>query len=98
MTSSGESFYAGDTVEWDFTALNLSTDNEYLEGVTLDFPSGFIVDSVSEFFDQTEDTLLLLSGEPGDGGSFYWYGHGTDNWGSGSVPAVLSAQFFPLVV
>ncbi len=81
MTSSGESFYAGDTVEWDFTALNLSTDNEYLEGVTLDFPSGFIVDSVSEFFDQTEDTLLLLSGEPGDGGSFYWYGHGTDNWG-----------------
>lgn len=81
MTSSGESFYAGDTVEWDFSALNLSSDNEYLEGVTLDFPSGFIVDSVSEFFDQTEDTLLLLSGEPGDGGSFYWYGHGTDNWG-----------------
>lgn len=81
MKCDKNSFFAGDTIEWNFTALNLSPDVEYIEGLSLNFPTGFIIDSISQFFDQSEDTLLLQTGEPGNGGSFYWYGRGADTWG-----------------
>jgi hypothetical protein len=81
MTCSGNSFYAGDTVEWNFTAKNNGTDNEWVEGISMTFPSGFIVDSLTHYFDQSEDTLLLVSGVPGDGGVFSWFGEQTDGWG-----------------
>ncbi|HOZ30389.1 MAG TPA: T9SS type A sorting domain-containing protein, partial [Bacteroidales bacterium] len=81
LSCSHDSFYAGDTVEWVFTALAASVDNEWIEGIEMTFPEGFIIDSLTHFFDQSEDTLLLISGAPGDGGTFNWLGENEDGWG-----------------
>jgi len=81
MTTDAVSFYAGDTVEWDFTALNTSPDSEYIKEITMVFPEGFVIDSLTDFYDQSEDTLLLDSGVPGNGGSFHWFGQQPDSWG-----------------
>ena len=81
MSCSEDSFYAGDTVEWLFTASAMSSDNEWIKSINMTFPSGFIIDSLTHFLDQSEDTLLLISGEPGDGGEFTWFGENGDGWG-----------------
>ena len=81
MLSSGQSFYTGDTVAWDFTAVNTSPDSEYIKEITMVFPQGFIIDSITHFYDQSEDTLLLDSGVAGNGGTFHWFGEQPDGWG-----------------
>lgn len=102
MTSSSSRFYAGDTVEWDFTVLNKSTDVEYIKKITMNFPQGFYIDSITDFYDQSADTLLLDSGVPGDGGQFHWFGQQPDNWGvvhvnetaTATVNARISEDFY----
>jgi hypothetical protein len=101
MTSTGVSFYAGDTVAWSFTAKNTSPDQEYIKEITMIFPEGFMIDSLTDFYDQSEDTLLLDSGTPGNGGTFHWFGQQPDGWGvihvnetaTGTVYARISEDF-----
>jgi len=81
ISCSANSFHAGDTVEWVFTALNLSDDAEWIEEIIMDFPEGFYIDSLTDYFDQSEDTLLLTDGTPGDGAEFTWFGENADGWG-----------------
>ncbi|PLX07071.1 MAG: hypothetical protein C0596_13140 [Marinilabiliales bacterium] len=81
ISCSANSFHACDTVEWVFTALNLSDDAEWIEEIIMDFPEGFYIDSLTDYFDQSEDTLLLTDGTPGDGAEFTWFGENADGWG-----------------
>ncbi len=81
MACSSDSFYAGDTVAWVFTTTNSSTDNEWVEELKIDFPEGFIIDSITDFYDQSGDTLVLITGVPGDGSDFTWFGENSDGWG-----------------
>ena len=94
MTSTGESFYAGDTVAWSFTARNTSPDSEYIKEITMIFPEGFVIDSLTDFYDQSEDTLLLDSGTPGDGGTFHWFGEQPDSWGVIHVNETATATVY----
>jgi hypothetical protein len=101
MTSTGESFNAGDTVAWSFTVRNTSPDNEYIKEITMIFPEGFVIDSLTDFYDQSADTLHLDSGTPGNGGTFHWFGEQSDGWGiihvnetaTGTVYARISEDF-----
>jgi hypothetical protein len=78
---SENSFNTGDTVAWIFTAFNDSDDSEWIEQISMDFPGGFVIDSLTDYFDQSEDTLLLISGTPGDGSDFTWLGENDEGWG-----------------
>ncbi len=74
-------FYMGDSVNWNFRVYNASPDSEWLREVRMHFPEGFELVSVSDIIDQSNDTLFLISGEPGDGGSFTWIGETDQGWG-----------------
>lgn len=94
MTSTGQSFNAGDTVAWNFTAKNTSPDQEYIKEITMVFPEGFMIDSLTDFYDQSEDTLLLVSGTPGNGGTFHWFGQQPDTWGMIHVNETATATVY----
>ena len=81
MTCSNQSFFAGDAVDWTFTAKNMGTDNEWIEGASANFPEGFMINTVTDMYDESTDTLHLVSGVPGDGADFAWFGEQTDGWG-----------------
>lgn len=76
-----ESFYAGENFNWKFTAKNQSPDNEWIKEVQVYFPQGIIIDSITHMFDQSNDTLHLISGSPGNGGEFVWWGQDANGWG-----------------
>ncbi len=81
ITCSAQSFFAGDTVAWTFYAKNVSTDSEWIKEISINFPEGFLIDSITDFYDQSDDTLHITSGTPGDGADFTWFGENTSNWG-----------------
>lgn len=81
MWTNANSFFAGDQFAWKFTAKNLSPDNEWIKEVRVSFPEGIIIDSITHMFDQSNDTLYLISGIPGNGGEFVWFGQDNSGWG-----------------
>lgn len=97
MTCSESSFNAGDTVDWFFTAKNMSPDNEWVEEVMLDFPSGFEVLTIGDMYDQSDDTLHVTSGEPGDGSFVVWFGENADGWGLITVNEIATAEITGVV-
>ena len=79
ITCSAQSFFAGDTVAWTFYAKNVSTDSEWLNEISINFPEGFLIDSITDFYDQSDDTLHIINGTPGDGANFTWFGENPSN-------------------
>lgn len=76
-----EAFYKGDSVHWDFMVYNGSPDQEWLKQINIDFPQGFEVIEISNIIDDSNDTLHIISGEPGFGASFTWFGETDAGWG-----------------
>jgi len=97
MTCSENGFYAGDTVDWFFTAKNTSTDNEWVEEVMLDFPTGFEVLTVGDMYDQSEDTLVVTNGGSGDGAFVVWFGENSEGWGLLGVNEIATAEITGVV-
>ncbi|MDD2634232.1 MAG: T9SS type A sorting domain-containing protein [Bacteroidales bacterium] len=79
ITCSAQGFYAGDTVAWTFYASNASTDSEWIKEISINFPEGFLIDSLTDFYDQSNDTLHITNGSPGDGADFTWFGENPAN-------------------
>ncbi len=94
MTCSESCFFTGDTVEWEFSVKNNSTDNEWIEELLIDFPEGFIIDSITDFYDQSPDTLVLISGIPGNGSEFSWFGENDDGWGVIGVGEIAKSTVY----
>lgn len=90
------SFYLDTALEWVFTLTNRTTDSEWIKEVGMDFPQGFIVDSLSPFIDSSNDTLNLIAGELGNSGEFRWYGvrDNINNWGMISNNETASVKVF----
>lgn len=73
-------YMAGTTSDWVFTVHNASTDDEWLKQVIIDFPEGFIINSVSGFVGGTGGTMTpdITSG---NGSTVTWTGIGPGMWG-----------------
>ncbi|HQP03151.1 MAG: T9SS type A sorting domain-containing protein [Bacteroidales bacterium] len=71
LTCNTNSFMAGGTYDFVFTAHNASNDSEWLKSITIDFPAGFIVNSYTDFIGGSGGNLI--STDPvGDGASVTW--------------------------
>ncbi len=73
-------YMAGTTSDWVFTVHNASTDDEWLKQVIIDFPEGFIINSISGFVGGTGGTMTpdITSG---NGSTVTWTGIGPGMWG-----------------
>ena len=80
ITASPNYFYRNDTSTWEFMVYNASPDNEWLKQVDVKFPEGFEVIEISHLVDIGNDTLHV-TGEPGFGAEFTFFGVTAQNWG-----------------
>ena len=80
VTCNSNAFIMGDTVSWMFTVSNASEDNEWIQQVYFDFPSGVDVTYASDMIDDGLDTLFV-SQFVGNGVIINWYGENNDGWG-----------------
>jgi hypothetical protein len=62
----------GTTVDYYFSLTNGSPDDEWVEGATLNFPSGVTVNSCTDF--QISSRVLTWDGTTGDGATVTWEG------------------------
>ncbi len=80
VTCGTEGFVPGQALNWTFTVHNLSTDNEYIKHIRLDFPPGVQISSATSF---TGGSLgdFTFQGTPGNGPSLNWHGESTGGRG-----------------
>ncbi|MBD3348358.1 MAG: hypothetical protein GF400_04065, partial [Candidatus Eisenbacteria bacterium] len=74
VSSSPNEYTPGETIDFIFSVYNGSTDNEWINGITLDFPSGANVLTCTDF--QVSSRVLDWDGTTGDGASVDWIGPG----------------------
>lgn len=73
-------FFAGENFDWDFTLFNNSSDDEWLQNLSIQFPEGIIVQSTSHFSGGSGGDLIF-SGSFGNGALTNWYGEDASGWG-----------------
>lgn len=73
-------YSAGTTQDWVFTVYNGSVDDEWLDGIYLTFPSGVVVNSVSNFVGGSGGDLVPDT-TTGDGITIHWYDAANGTWG-----------------
>jgi hypothetical protein len=86
MAALGE-YSAGSTMDIDFILQNASTDAEWLDACTMDFPAGVTVNTSTNYVDPNSLRYLLYDGTTGDGAFVSW---ADDNGGYGEI---YSADF-----
>ena len=95
MVSDTDGFYAGTTLDLEFTVTNGSTDYEWLTDITLNFPAGMTVNSSTAFTGGSSP--MSSNGETGDGVTVTWHGETTSGWGviegGESASATLNVTF-----
>ncbi|MDP1621067.1 MAG: FlgD immunoglobulin-like domain containing protein [Bacteroidales bacterium] len=81
VTCGSEGFVPGQAINWVFTVHNLSSDNEYIKHIRLDFPPGVVVGSATNF---TGGSLgeFTFQGTTGNGASLNWHGESTGGRGA----------------
>ncbi|MCX6268917.1 MAG: hypothetical protein NTW16_16450 [Bacteroidetes bacterium] len=75
-----EGFVPGQTISWIFTVHNLSTDNEYIKNLKLDFPPGVETTGATNFSGGSLGELAF-QGTAGNGASLTWHGESTGGRG-----------------
>ena len=73
VTTTTSEYIPGTTVDILFTVYNASTDDEWLTDVTLDFPSGFTVNSSTDFVGGSYGDMVS-DGSTGNGALVSWHG------------------------
>jgi len=77
---SAEGFYPGETTNWTFTVYNASPDGEWITDVFIEFPTGVIVNSSTDFVGGSGGDLES-NGMTGDGIEINWHGEAANGWG-----------------
>lgn len=75
-----ENFLPGQQQRWDFTATNLSMDNEWISGITLRFPDEVMVTDIEPFTGASGGDMTTEA-EPGEGIEITWTGVSPNGWG-----------------
>jgi len=73
-------FNPGETIDLDFTVYNNSSDDEWIQNVTIDFPEGFEVIGATDFWGGSGG-LIRYEGAQGNGALVSWYGETSNGWG-----------------
>ncbi len=73
-------FSPGETIEFDFTAYNSSSDGEWITEIDIDFPEGFYVEDATDFTGGSGGDLEYL-GDQGNGVTVVWFGQTINGWG-----------------
>jgi len=74
VTSDPTEYTPGTTIDIVFSAYNGSSDQEWIESVTLDFPMGVTVNTCTNFSPSISSRELVWDGTTGDGASVDWIG------------------------
>ena len=80
LTLNATDYTPGTTLNWTFTVTNNSSDTEWMEDVTISFPAGVTVNSVTNFVggDGGDMTPNVTSG---NGVTITWHGETSSGWG-----------------
>lgn len=73
ITCSTENFTPGETVNWIFTAYNLSPDNEWVSDINITFPAGVTVNEASNFIGGSGGALVWNQ-TTGEAVTVNWHG------------------------
>ncbi|MDZ4121657.1 MAG: choice-of-anchor D domain-containing protein, partial [Candidatus Cloacimonadaceae bacterium] len=73
-------YNAGSTVDWTFSVHNASVDNEWIQGISLSFPAGVIVNSATSFVGGSNGNMNPDISS-GDGITINWFGQNSEGWG-----------------
>ncbi|MDA3910636.1 MAG: T9SS type A sorting domain-containing protein [Bacteroidales bacterium] len=79
LSCSADNFIMGESVNWDLTVTNGSTDSEWIKNIMINFPSGMEIISATDFYDSND---TLFSNEIlGDGVIITWFNETDAGWG-----------------
>ncbi|MDP8210654.1 MAG: C25 family cysteine peptidase [Candidatus Stygibacter australis] len=73
ITNSTTIFEPGETTTWSFTIYNNSEDNEWVQGLSIQFPEGVVVEDANNFY-ITNDRVLEWDETVGNGALLNWFG------------------------
>ncbi len=93
-------FEPGESTTWTFTVYNNSVDNEWVQGVNIQFPDGVIVESATNFI-IANDRIMEWDGYTGNGALVTWFGVTPNGYGvlrtgenvSANVSVTISENF-----
>ncbi|MCF7920306.1 MAG: T9SS type A sorting domain-containing protein [Candidatus Cloacimonetes bacterium] len=93
-------FEPGESTTWEFTAYNLSTDNEWVQEVDIQFPEGVTVVTAEDFYVDL-NRVMYWDEEIGEGILATWFGVTPNNYGvlhqneqtSAEVEVTISENF-----
>ena len=80
FTCDAAQYLPGTTVDLQFTIYNASTDTEWIEDASLDFPAGVVVNSSTNFVGGSGGPMDT-DNSTGDGALVSWHGETTSGWG-----------------
>ncbi len=78
VSSAPTEYTPGATIDIVFSAYNGSSDQEWIERVNLDFPSGVTVNTCTNFSPSISSRELIWDGTTGDGASVDWIGNSSN--------------------
>ena len=73
VTNSTTIFEPGETTTWTFTIYNNSSDNEWVQGMSIQFPEGVLVENANNFY-ITNDRVMEWDETVGNGALLNWFG------------------------
>lgn len=79
LSCSSQYFMMGESVTWDLSVTNASTDSEWIKQIMINFPEGMNVTSATDFYDSND--TLFSNGIVGDGVIITWFNETDDGWG-----------------
>jgi len=93
-------FEPGESTTWTFTVNNHNADNEWVQGVDIQFPEGLTLENADDFYIDT-DRIMAWDETTGDGALGSWFGITPNNFGvlhhnesaSADVDVTISESF-----
>ncbi len=79
LSGSSDGFMMGESVVWDLTVTNGSTDSEWIKEIMINFPSGMDITSATDFYDSND--TLFSNGILGNGVIITWFNETDTGWG-----------------
>jgi agmatine deiminase len=80
VSCDSEFFSPGETISLNFTVHNESPDNEWLNEVNIEFPTGFDVINATDFVGGSGGAMVY-DGSQGNGATINWFGETVSGWG-----------------